>query len=184
MLPESDVAASSPVHLEPRGEGDRPGLEKLVGDRAMMKHLGGPQGPGRVTERQGDRERSGCKQFKVVVHVTRGAIGWVGHWERGWRGAEICEIGWTILPAFQRCGFAPVATARAATLARLERKHRATRAFPPVDNDASNAVCRRAGFTQVEECELEDPRGRYMKSTDWRFDLVGGAPPASRSPAR
>jgi RimJ/RimL family protein N-acetyltransferase len=44
-------------------------------------------------------------------------------------------------------------------------------AFPSVSNAPSNAVCRKLGFTLLEECEFEFPRGNFMRCNDWRLDL-------------
>lgn len=46
-------------------------------------------------------------------------------------------------------------------------------AFPSPDNIASNAICRKAGFTLLSEVEFEFPPGHIMLSNDWRFDLTG-----------
>jgi hypothetical protein len=32
------------------------------------------------------------------------------HWEREWRGAQVYEIGWAVIPAAQGRGFASSAT--------------------------------------------------------------------------
>jgi RimJ/RimL family protein N-acetyltransferase len=76
-----------------------------------------------------------------------------------------------VLPAFQGRGLAGRATAEAITVARAERKHRFLHAFPSVDNAPSNAICRKLGFTLVEECEFEYPLGNPMRCNDWRLDL-------------
>jgi RimJ/RimL family protein N-acetyltransferase len=55
--------------------------------------------------------------------------------------------------------------------ARSEGKHRFIHAFPPVANAPSNAVCRKLGFTLLEECDFEYPPGNPIKANDWRFDL-------------
>jgi hypothetical protein len=41
-----------------------------------------------------------------------------------------------------------------------------------VDNAASNAICRKLGFTLVEACEFEYPPGHFMRCNDWRLELV------------
>jgi RimJ/RimL family protein N-acetyltransferase len=40
-----------------------------------------------------------------------------------------------------------------------------------VENLASNAICRKLGFTLVEEAEFEYPPGNFMRCNDWRLDL-------------
>lgn len=62
-----------------------------------------------------------------------------------------------------------------ALIARLkpEARHRHLHAFPSPDNLASNAICRKAGFTLRSEVEFEFPPGHIVRSNDWRFDLTG-----------
>ena len=51
-------------------------------------------------------------------------------------------------------------------------------AYPKVGNEASNAICRKAGFELLGECDFEYPKGHPIRCNDWRFDLkeVGGRP--------
>jgi RimJ/RimL family protein N-acetyltransferase len=63
--------------------------------------------------------------------------------------------------------------------ARAARKHRDLHAFPSVDNGASNAVCRKAGFALLRERDFEYPPGHLLRTNDWRLDLKAGPPPAS-----
>jgi RimJ/RimL family protein N-acetyltransferase len=45
-------------------------------------------------------------------------------------------------------------------------------AFPRVDNPASNAVCRKAGFRLLGEADFEVANGRVLHTNDWVADLV------------
>lgn len=36
----------------------------------------------------------------------------------------------------------------------------------------SNAICRKLGFSLLEECEFEYPLGSFMRCNDWRLDLL------------
>ncbi len=161
------------VRIEPWGAGDLPLLEKVLGDSAMMEHLGGPESPEKIAERHGRYEQAGSGQFKIVVGALSEAVGWVGYWERTWRDEEIYEIGWSVIPALQGRGIAGLATAQAIAIAAAEGKHRFLHAFPSVENPASNAICRKLGFTLLEECEFEYPPGSLMRCNDWRLDLFG-----------
>jgi RimJ/RimL family protein N-acetyltransferase len=109
--------------------------------------------------------------FKIVDMTTGEAAGSVGYWERAWREGQVYEVGWSVLRAFQGRGLARLATAQVVALARAERKHRFLYAFPSIDNVPSNAICRRLGFTLVEEREFEYPPGRPMRCNVWRLDL-------------
>ena len=101
--------------------------------------------------------------------------GWVGYWERTWRDEQVYEIGWSVLPAFQRRGMAGEATNLAVAAARSDRKHRFIYAFPAVANAPSNAICRKAGFTLVEEREFEYPPGTLMQCNVWGLDLLASS---------
>jgi RimJ/RimL family protein N-acetyltransferase len=126
-MEESDMSDRSAVRIEPWSEGDLPLLEKLLGDPAMMAHLGGPESREKIRERQGRYERlaeSGQgRTFKALDEITGEAVGSVGYWKRAWRGRQVYGIGWSVIPAFQGRGIASVATAQAIARARLERKH-------------------------------------------------------------
>jgi RimJ/RimL family protein N-acetyltransferase len=163
------------VRLEPWAKGDLPLLEQLLGDPRMMEHLGGPESPEKIAERQLRYERltnpAEAGVFKVVDQQTAEPVGWVGYWERTWRDEQVYEIGWSVLPAFQGQGIAGLATAQAIDAARSAAKHRFVHAFPSVDNAPSNAICRKLGFTLVEESEFEYPPGSFMRCNDWRLDL-------------
>jgi RimJ/RimL family protein N-acetyltransferase len=159
----------SEVRLDPWGEGDLPLLRGLVGDPAMMEHLGGPESEEKIAERQARYAPAGSNQFKMVAGEE--AVGWVGYWERGWQGEEIYEIGWSVLPEFQGRGIARTATALAIDLARAQDGRRHLHAFPSVDNPPSNRICRALGFTLAGVHDFEYPPGSLMRCNDWRLDL-------------
>ena len=149
--------------LEPWADGDLPLLERLMGDPAMMEHLGGPESPEKIAERQVRYEKlpgTGTgRMFKIVEAETGAAVGSVGYWERESGDETVYETGWSVLPEFQGRGVATVATAQAIELARAEDKHRWFHAYPSVENAPSNAICRKLGFELVGSEEYEYPRG-------------------------
>ena len=163
-----DLLEEMRLHLEER-------IEQLMGDPRMTEHIGGPESPETIAERQALYERladSGRgRMFKIVLAATGEPAGWTGYWERTWRERAVYEIGWSVLPPFQGSGIAGMATAQAMPVACSERRHRFLHAFPSVDNAPSNAICRRLGFTLVEPCRFEYPPGRFMQANDWRLDL-------------
>src|SRR6185437_4378588 len=109
----SDLTAT--VTLEPWGSGDLPLLERLMGDPRMTEHLGGPESPDKLRERQARYERltDGDRMFKIVDVATRAGAGSVGFWTREWRGEQVYEIGWMVVPELQGRGIAAAATAQA-----------------------------------------------------------------------
>jgi RimJ/RimL family protein N-acetyltransferase len=156
------------VALERWGPGDLGLLERLVGDEAMMEHLGGAETPERIAERQARYERDpGC--LKIVA--DGGDAGWVGFWERVWQGETVYELGWAVLPGAQGRGVAKAATRLALEAARGTGRCREAHAFPGVENAASNALCQRLGFTLLDAVEFEYPPGQRMRCNDWRIEL-------------
>lgn len=164
---------SATVTLEPWGSGDLPLLTRLMGDPAMTEYLGGPENPDKLRERQSRYERleGGERMLKIIDVVSGAAVGSVGFWHKEWRGEEVYEVGWSVVPEFQRRGIALAATAQAIELAKRDATHRFMHAFPSVENRASNAICNRLGFELVEACQFEFPKGHFMTCNDWRLDL-------------
>ena len=161
-----------PARLEPWGPDDLPLLQQLLGDPKMMEHLGGPESPDKLLERQGRYERPDSRQFKVVERAGGAGVGWVGYWARNRQGQDVYETGWLVLPAFQGRGLAAHATAQLIGRAAAERDRRFLHAFPGVRNGPSNAICRKLGFELVETREFEYPPGQFMRCNDWRIDLA------------
>jgi RimJ/RimL family protein N-acetyltransferase len=83
-----------------------------------------------------------------------------------WRDEQVYEVGWMVVPAFQGCGIAVAATARAIELAKPDDKHRFLHASPIVENAPSNAICRKLGFELLEACGFEFPMS-FMTCHDW-----------------
>lgn len=163
------------VRIEPWSEHDLPLLQALLGDPEMTVHLGGPESSDQIVERQARYERlpgtGKGRIFKIVDAATGEPAGSVGYWEKDWKDELVYETGWSVLPAFQGRGFASMATAQVIGMARSEQKHRFLHAFPSIDNLASNAICRKLGFTLLGECQFEYPAGSFMQCNDWRLDL-------------
>ena len=163
------------VRVEEWGPGNLALVERLMGDPAMTEHLGGPESPEKLADRQRRYEQPGSGMYRIVDEASGEALGSVGYWEREWRGERVFEAGWSVLPEFQGRGIATDAMAQAIELAQGERKHRFMHAFPNVENAASNAICRKLGFTLLEEnLEFEFPPGNHLRCNDWRLDLFAG----------
>jgi RimJ/RimL family protein N-acetyltransferase len=160
------------VRLVPWGEDDLWLVERLMGEPAMTEHLGGPESPEKLADRQRRYAQPGSGMFKIVEEETGEAVGSVGFWDKDWRGETVYEIGWSVLPEHQGRGIAGEATALAIELVRAEGKHRYVHAFPSVDNAPSNAICRKLGFTLLGECDFDFPPGNQMRCNDWQLELL------------
>ncbi len=175
VVEPSDLPGGSGVRIAPWSKEDHSLLAALLGDPRLIRHLGGPERPEKIAERQLGYERAGSRQFKIIEGSTGDAVGWVGYWELTWEEEEVFETGWLVLPAFQRRGLGSCATARIVAEAAAEGKRRFLHAFPSLDNVASNAICRALGFSLRGECDFEYPEGNPMRCNDWRIDLYLGA---------
>jgi RimJ/RimL family protein N-acetyltransferase len=165
----------SPVRLEPWEPGDLALLRALHGDAAMMAHLGGPESEEKLRDRLARYAEPGSGMFKVIDLGSGEPAGSVGFWERHWRGEDVYEGGWSVLPAFQGRGVALAAVETMIESARGQSDGRALHAFPATENGPSNAICRKLGFTLIEEREFEFPPGHFIRCHDWRLELQGEA---------
>ncbi|MEV8099964.1 GNAT family N-acetyltransferase [Kitasatospora sp. NPDC085879] len=166
------------IRIEPWMDADLD-LLRRVNTPAMKKHVGGPE----TEERLLLRHRRyldfvpaglGC-MYRVVLLPEGEPVGTVGYGTRTWQGQTVYEMGWNILPPYQGRGLAVAAARAAVAAARTDGRRRHLHAFPSVGNPASNAVCRRAGFTLLGETDFEFPPGTWMRSHDWRVDLTAPA---------
>ena len=69
------------ARIEPWGPGNLELLKQLMGDPAMTEHLGGPESPEKIAERQA-RYESTEGMFKIVDVETGEGVGSVGFWDR------------------------------------------------------------------------------------------------------
>ncbi|NUT34018.1 MAG: GNAT family N-acetyltransferase [Hamadaea sp.] len=159
------------IRLVPWSEGD---LDLLwqTNSPEMTDHLGGPESDEKIRDRhQRYLKLETGRMFRVEALPEGLTAGSIGYWERPWRGGTVFETGWGVLPAFQGRGIAVAAARAVIEQARADGRHRWLHAFPGVDHPASNAVCRKAGFTLLGDVDFEYPPGTVMRSNDWRVDL-------------
>ncbi|MEU9009661.1 GNAT family N-acetyltransferase [Streptomyces sp. NPDC048479] len=168
---------ASTVRIEPWSEGDFD-LLRAANAPELMGHLGGPETEEQLIKRHqryvdlsADRTGKG-RMFRIVLARSEEVVGTVGFWEQTWDGGQVYETGWSVLPGFQGRGIATAGTLAVVAMARAEHKHRHLHAFPSVANGPSNAVCRKAGFELVGECDFEYPPGQILRSNDWRISLM------------
>lgn len=70
---------SERARIERWAEGDEPLLRALLGDPAMMRHLGGPEPARKIADRH-RRYLTGDPQFRIVDVASGEPAGWVGYW--------------------------------------------------------------------------------------------------------
>jgi RimJ/RimL family protein N-acetyltransferase len=164
------------VRIEPWSEDDFD-LLRAANAPELMDHLGGPETEEQLIKRHqryvdlsANRTEKG-RMYRIVLSADGEAAGTVGFWEQTWGGQQVYETGWSVLPAFQGRGIATAGTVAVVEKARAEHKHRYLHAFPSLANGPSNAVCRKAGFSLVGECDFEYPPGNLLRSNDWQLDL-------------
>ncbi|MFC9430390.1 GNAT family N-acetyltransferase [Streptomyces sp. NPDC056987] len=171
-------APGSPrVRIDAWSAGDL-GLLRAANAAELMTHLGGPETEEQILKRHeryvalsADRTDKG-RMFRVVLLPEEIPVGTIGFWEQTWDGEQVYETGWTVLAAHQGRGIAAAAVAAVVERARAERTHRSLHAFPSVDNPASNALCRRAGFSLLGERDFEYPPGHPRRVNNWRLRLT------------
>jgi RimJ/RimL family protein N-acetyltransferase len=155
---------------------DLPLLQRLMGTPEMTEHLGGPESSEQILSRHQRYCRSSSTGDgpMFVILIGSESAGSIGYWKRDWNTEEVLECGWSVLPEFQGRGAATKATV--ALIERLRRggELRNVHAFPGVENAASNAICRKAGFELQGEVDFEYPPGHQMKCNDWVCDLRKG----------
>ncbi|MFJ4410325.1 GNAT family N-acetyltransferase [Streptomyces sp. NPDC088910] len=147
----------------------------------MTEYLGGPETEEQLLsrhQRYQDIEKTGGRMYRVVLVPDGEVAGSIGFWEQTWRGGKVYETGWAILPEFQGRGLAADAARAVTEAARAAGAHRHLHAFPKVSHPASNAVCRKAGFTLLGEADFEYPKGNPITCHDWVIDLTPDAPEA------
>jgi RimJ/RimL family protein N-acetyltransferase len=162
------------IRLEPWADADFPLLVKLNAPE-MTEHLGGPETDEQLRRRHERYVRLADSTeafiYRIVLESTGEVVGGVYFWEREWQGKPVYEMGWAVLPEFQRRGIASATVKEAIDVARAMGPRDAIHAFPSVDNGPSNAVCRKAGFQLLGEVPFEYPEGHWMRCNDWRFTL-------------
>jgi RimJ/RimL family protein N-acetyltransferase len=168
-------SSSTGVLLRPWSEEDLGLMHMLLGDPEVMAHLGGPETPEQI-ERRHQRylhlpEEGVDHMFKITWGPDAEAVGQIGYWKKNWRDRLVYEMGWMVLPSYQGRGIATQAGQLILERARSDRRFPFMHAFPSVSNPASNAICRKLGFTLLEECQFEYPPGHSMLVNDWQLEL-------------
>lgn len=161
------------IELVHWSDGDLAIAARFLSDPRMMAHLGGVQTADEIAQAHGRWTRAAAsgvgEMFKIVAEGE--VVGTIGYSEKGWREQLIYETGWSVFPEHQGRGYALQATLAIIERARAALKRRWLHAFPRVENEASNAICRKVGFTLLGPVEFEYPPGNFELSNDWQLKL-------------
>jgi RimJ/RimL family protein N-acetyltransferase len=154
---------------------DLPLYERLLTDPRTMAELGGPLPKEGLSEKLAkivEEVAAGeVWYFAIVPDENAGtAAGTVCVWEHPWKDESINEIGWMVLPELQGRGLATEAVRATLDRARSGRRWDVIHAFPATTNAASNAICRKTGFTMIDELDFEYS-GRILRCNHWQVDL-------------
>jgi RimJ/RimL family protein N-acetyltransferase len=176
------------MDLRPLSLDDLALYEAIHCDPAMMAELGGPlpkEGLADKLRRDVEDVEAGRTWVLAIIPDPDAgtAAGTVAVWDHTWNGNVITEIGWMVLPPFQGQGLGREAVRAVLRRARAERRWEVIHAFPATTNGPSNAICRRMGFSLIEECDFTF-RGRALRCNHWRVDLRSGGPPGVPSSGR
>jgi RimJ/RimL family protein N-acetyltransferase len=148
--------------------------EAFEGDPEFMVHLGGPRSKEKIAEvhqrRLDDMARGTVHMFKILRDDADEPMGTIGFWETEHDGEKVHEMGWFVRREYQGRGIATEAGRLLLEKAREVPRVTVMYAFPPVTNEASNAICRKLGFELVGVMEGEFD-GRPVRWNDWRLDL-------------
>lgn len=142
-----DRMADRIVTLEPWGPDDLPLLER-ANTPEMTAYLGGPETPAELEERHARYLRQTAEGTAAMYRIEADgvAVGGIGYWPVEHDGAPAWETGWNVFPEWQRHGLARAALRLVVREVARRGDRELLVAYPGVDNPASNALCRSAGF--------------------------------------
>ena len=141
----------------------------------MTTYLGGPLDE-EVVRRRHERFLRGqadgtVSPFTVWTDGVTEPVGTAGYWQIEHHGLPVLECGWFVFVPYQHRGYARRAIKLLLEDAAAHGGRDTMFAFPRVDNPASNALARSAGFVNTGEEDGEYPKGVPIRVNAWAFDL-------------
>ncbi|GAA1954226.1 GNAT family protein [Microbacterium deminutum] len=163
------------VTLERWGPDDLVLLER-ANSPEMTRFVGGPEADAELAQRHSDYltlwDTGEVRMFRVVVDGD--AAGYAGWWEEDHDGMPVYEIGCVVEPRWQGRGIASTALSEVVRMAAATGDRHVIVGYANVDNAASNALCRRVGFTLVGTGEFPSDDGDSRMSVNvWMIDTSG-----------
>lgn len=170
-------SARPSIRLRPYTDEDRWLTESIETNAVMMADLGGPlpeaEIPGIHARRLEGIAADLLWYLTVELEPERRAVGTICLWSDVVDGERRSEAGWAILHEFQGRGLATEALRQLLARAAEDGRWGDIHAFPGVSNGPSNAVCRKAGFSDVGE-EIVEYAGRRLRCNHWVLQAHAG----------
>jgi RimJ/RimL family protein N-acetyltransferase len=149
--------------------------EALECDPIVMMDLGGPTAKEKIPALHARRLQSVLASeswyFTIIPKPEDGPVGTIGIWESDWEGSKIIEMGWMLLSGYHGRGLATAAGQMLLDRVRTESEFNEIHAFPALRNAASNAICRKLGFSLLKEVEIAY-NGPPQPSNHWKINIV------------
>lgn len=132
--------------LEPWTDADLAVLRR-ANSHELTRYLGGPESDDALAQRHAEYLTGGdaVRMFRVDVDAT--PVGYAGWWEQDHDGEPAYEVGCVIEAEWQGRGIASTALAEVIDRAVAAGGGRPLVGYGDVRNEASEALCRRVGFT-------------------------------------
>jgi RimJ/RimL family protein N-acetyltransferase len=161
------------VALRPWTADDLPLLERN-NTPEMTVHLGGPESPEKVVDRNGRYVRGWREgtSWMFSAWVDDEPVGLVGYWPVTHQGHHVYECAYAIFPQFQGRGLAAAAMTACLEHAAAHGDRDHVYAYPNVTNGPSNALCERLGFELEGEQDFKYPKGHPIRANAWRYPLA------------
>ena len=165
-------AMNAAVTLAPWGPADLPLLER-ANTPEMTAHLGGPETPGQLEERQQRYLRLAAAGEAAMYRIELDGtpVGGIGYWQVEHEGTPAWETGWNVFPEWQGRGVARAALRLVIRLVAARGERDLLVAYPGVDNPSSNALCRTAGFAHRGSGSMPW-RGGELAFNIWVLDMA------------
>jgi RimJ/RimL family protein N-acetyltransferase len=144
----------------------------LESDPAATTYLGGPNDEEAILKAHRRRTtpvEGGDWWFVIELEPGGERAGTIGVWPVEHEGTAEHEVGWMVRPELHGRGIGTEALVLLLAKIRSDPRFGRIHAFPNAANEASNALCRSAGFTLGEEIEL-DFRKTPVRCTHWTLE--------------
>ena len=159
------------ITLSPWGPDDLPVLERS-NTPEMTANLGGPESGEQLRERHARYLRLNETGDACMLRIDVDGVpaGGIGYWQTEHDGEPAFEAGWSVEPQWQGRGVAKQALRQLTRMVADDGRRALLVACPGIDNPASNALCRGAGF-EHRGSATAPWRGGEMTFNTWVLDV-------------